>query len=65
MLDDTPVTPQEKEEAIKTYGTLGMKVAREEKEAQRLKELEAKRKEERLERRKRVRYAILCRKFTW
>jgi hypothetical protein len=54
MLDDSPVTAEERQEAVKVYGSLDMTVSREKLERERIQELEKKRKEEKLAKRKRV-----------
>lgn len=54
MLDHSAVTEEERKESQRIYGNLSQKVAREESEAQRIKEIKTKQKEDKLNRRKEI-----------
>jgi hypothetical protein len=54
VLDSTVITAKERSEALRIYGNLGVSIAKEEEERKRLKELEEKRQEEALMKRKKV-----------
>jgi hypothetical protein len=51
MLDHSSVSEEEKKESQRIYGNMSQKVAREESEAQRIKDIKLKKKEDKLNRR--------------